>query len=199
MVLVTAALVLSGCGGSGDGGAAELAKQQELRAARAQAAQNARQGARIAALEHRLKNATKPPVESTSRPIPPNPATTGEAVGQVASTEAVSLEGLWKGEATISYDDGGSDPFEQTIQINSLAPGQVSGYSEAVQGKTTCHGPLTFHGVSEGWYRFAADEQNKAECIDSSEVELLQISPEVIEYRETTEVSLSSGSLRRVH
>jgi hypothetical protein len=200
LVLGTAAIALSACGGGseGDGGAAELAKQQELRAARAQAAQNARQSARIKALEHELKNANKPRVESTVAPAPSGAPPVEEAADSVATTEALSLEGLWKGEATISYDDGRSDPFEQTIQINSLVPGEVSGYSEAVQGKTTCHGPITLQGVSEGWYQFTADEQNKAECIDSSEVELLQVSPEVIEYRETTEVSFSSGTLRRV-
>jgi hypothetical protein len=106
--------------------------------------------------------------------------------------------GLWKGAATINYDEGGSDPFQQTIQIESLVPGDVSGYSEAVQGSTTCHGPIIFQGISEDWYRFGAEEQNKAECIDSSEVELLPVSPDVIEYRETTEVSLSTGTLQRV-
>jgi hypothetical protein len=112
--------------------------------------------------------------------------------------EEEPLSGLWKGEAVISYDSGKSDPFEQTIQIELLVPGQVAGYSEAVQGSTTCHGPITFEGISEGWYRFSSEEQNKAECIDSSEVELMPVSSDALEYRERTDVSLSTGTLKRV-
>lgn len=192
------AFAVSGCGSSSDG-ASEVAKQQELRAARAEAAQNARQSARIADLEKRLKHASRRQEGSQTRP----PRSEVEVPAGDTSTaappeEEMSLEGLWKGEAVINYDSGESDPFQQTIQLESLRPGEVSGYSEAVQGSTTCHGAITFEDVSEGWSRFSAEEQNKAECIDSSEVDLMPVSADTVEYRETTEVSLSTGTLHRV-
>jgi hypothetical protein len=199
VALAAAVLALSACGGSSNDGAAEVAKQAELKAARAQAAQNARQSARIVALERKLKHALKKPAEATAPPAataPVVPAT--EPAAAPPASDAAPLEGLWKGEAVITYDDGGSDPFQQTVQIESLVPGRVAGSSEAVQGSTTCHGPLTFQGISEGWYRFSAEEQNVAECIDSSVVELLPLPSGAIEYRETTEVSLSTGTLQRV-
>jgi hypothetical protein len=196
LVLVASAFALSACGGSNDEGAAEVARQQELRAARAQAAQNARQSGRIADLERKLQNTGKAGSESRTTQAPSSSGSV--PVGEQELPRQEPLTGLWKGGAVISYDDGGSDPFEQTIQIESLVPDEVSGYSEAVQGSTTCHGPITFQGISEDWYRFGAEEQNKAECIDSSEVELLPVSSDVIEYRETTEVSLSMGTLQRV-
>jgi hypothetical protein len=200
LALASAALALSACGGSSNDGAAEVAKQDELKAARAQAAQNARQSARIATLEHRLKHASRQRAESATGPAPTATAVPStEPTAAPSSSDAAPLQGLWKGEAVIAYDEGGSDPFEQTIEIDSLVPGQVSGSSEAVQGSTTCHGPITFEGMSEGWYRFSSEEQNKAECIDSSVVELLPISSDAIEYRETTEVSLSTGTLQRVN
>jgi len=196
--LTAVAFALSACGSSSDG-ASEVAKQEELRAARAQAAQNARQSARIADLERRLKHASKQQEATETRPSGPEvEAPAGDTSTAAPPEEAMSLEGLWKGEAVINYDSGESDSFQQTIQLESLVPGEVSGYSEAVQGSTTCHGAITFEGVSEGWYRFGADEQNKAECIDSSEVELLPVSADTVEYRERTEVSLSTGTLHRV-
>lgn len=199
-MVAAAALALSACGGSSGDGAAEVAKQQELRAARAQAAQNARQSARIATLERKLEHASKGRVESTTGPAPGAPAVPAtEPAAAPPASDAAPLEGLWKGEAVIAYDDGSSDPFEQTIEIDSLVPGHVAGYSEAVQGSTTCHGPVVFQGISEGWYRFSSDEQNKAECIDSSVVELLPGSAGVLEYRETTEASLSTGTLQRIN
>lgn len=199
MILAVAVFVLSACGGSSGDGAAEVARQAELKAARAQAAQNARQSARIATLERKLKHASKARVEARPDPAPTSPAIPVTEPAEAPSPGAAApLEGLWKGEAVIAYNEGGSDPFEQTIHIESLMPGQVSGSSEAVQGSTTCHGPITFQGISEGWYRFSAEEQNKAECIDSSVVELMPVSSGAIEYRETTDVSLSTGTLQRV-
>jgi hypothetical protein len=196
LTLVAAVFALSACGGSSGDGAAEVAKQDELRAARAEAAQNARQSARIASLEHKLKAAHDAQAESRNAPTPTVPA--GESPA-MPSDQAAPLEGLWKGEAVIAYNDGGSDPFEQTIHIDSLVPGQVSGSSEAVQGSTTCHGPITFQRMSQGWYSFSSEEQNKAECIDFSVVELMPVSSSALEYRETTEVSVSTGTLLRVN
>jgi hypothetical protein len=194
--MVTLVFALSACGGSSDDGAAEVARQQELQAARAQAAQNARQSGRIANLERRLHDAVKD--GSGSRTAQAPASRQYQPVGEQEPPAEEPLTGLWKGAAAIDYDEGRSDPFEQTIQIESLVPDEVSGYSEAVQGSTTCHGPITFQGISEGWYQFGAEEQNKTECIDSSEVELLPVSAAAIEYRETTEVSLSTGTLHRV-
>jgi hypothetical protein len=199
LALVAAAFTLSACGGSSSDGASEVAKQDELRAARAEAAQNARQSARIAGLEHKLEAADKAHAESRISPAPTSPTVPVTGSPARPSSEAAPLEGLWRGEAAIAYDDGGSDPFEQTIRIESLVPGQVSGSSEAVQGSTTCHGPITFQGMSQGWYRFSAEEQNKAECIDSSVVELMPVSSSAVEYREATEVSLSTGTLQRIN
>ncbi len=199
LTLVAAVFALSACGGSSGDGAAEVAKQDELRSARAEAAQNARQSARIASLEHKLKAAHDAHAESRNAPAQTSPTVPASESPATPSNEAAPLEGLWKGEAVITYNDGGSDPFEQTIHIDSLVPGQVSGSSEAIQGSTICHGPITLQGMSEGWYRFSSEEQNKAECIDSSVVELMPVSSSAIEYRETTEVSVSTGTLQRVN
>jgi hypothetical protein len=187
---LAAATALIGCGGSGDDGAAELAKQQELRAARAQAARDARQGAKIAELERRLDTANEgAPVSKDGST--PRPASAG-------SGEPPLLEGLWRGEAEIRYEDGKVDPFTQTIEIESLAVGSVSGYSEARQGSTTCHGPLTYEGFADGWHRFSSSEENTSECIDSSEVELEPDETGHLRYREVTDVSTSTGVLQRV-
>lgn len=186
---LVAGLVFYGCGGSDDSGAEQLAQQQELKAAREEAAQDARQSARIAELERRLKRAGRQTsVVETERVVPVTDPPDAED----------PLTGLWRGDAVIRYDSGESDPFEQTIEIDSLTLGAVSGFSEAHQGNTTCHGPLTYEGVSEGWHRFSADEQNTAECIDYSEVQLMPDSSGGLSYRETTDVSVSTGRLERV-
>ena len=194
VVLVAAAiaalLALQACGDSGEDGADRLAKQEELRVAREEAARDARQSLKIAELERRLKRAGRDPVAPGTEPdgtAPPAPVDGEEP-----------LVGLWKGEAVIEYDSGESDPFNQTVEIDSLTPGAVAGYSEARQGSTTCHGPLTYQGVSEGWYRFSAEERNIAECIDYSEVQLMPDASGALLYRETTDVSVSSGTLDRI-
>ena len=181
-------LALTACGGSSNDGAAELAKQQELQAAREQAAQDARQGARIDDLERKLERARSGGVASEP----------SSGAGDEPAGSAPSLVGLWKGEAVIDYDSGTSDPFNETIEIDALRLGGVSGYGEAHQGSTTCHGPLTLEGRSEGWYRFSAVERNVAECIDYSEVELVLDGSEAVRYRETTDVSVSTGTLNRI-
>lgn len=191
LAVLTVALALYGCGDSGGDGAEQLAKQQELRAAREEAAQDARQGAKIAELERRLKNANKRPAAP-----PPAPAPEGEVVVEPAGE--APLTGLWRGDATIRYESGKSDPFQQTVEIDSLVPGEVAGYSEALQNSTTCHGPITYQGVSEGWYRFSAEEQNVDECIDYSELALRPDSAGDLSYRETTDVSVSTGTLERI-
>lgn len=189
LAVLAAGFAGSGCGGSEGSGAEQLAKQQELRAAREEAAQDARQSARIAELERRLKGAgRRASAVKTERPVP----VTGP------SDVEGPLAGLWRGQAVIRYDSGESDPFEQTIEVHSLALGAVSGFSEAQQGDTTCHGPLTYEGVSEGWYRFSAEEENTAECIDHSEVKLMPDSSGGLSYRETTDVSVSTGRLERI-
>jgi type II secretory pathway pseudopilin PulG len=71
LVLVGSAFALSACGGSSDDGAAEVARQQELRVARAQAAQDARQSGRIADLERKLHNANKAGSEPRTTQAPP--------------------------------------------------------------------------------------------------------------------------------
>jgi hypothetical protein len=185
-------LALYGCGESGDDGAEQLAKQQELQAARAEAAQDARQGARIAELERRLKGANKRAIGSgTDSPE------TGPTVVEGPEGEA-PLTGLWRGDAVIRYESGKSDSFVQTIELDSLVPGEVAGYSEALQNSTTCHGPLTYQGASEGWHRFSAEEQNVNECIDYSELDLMLDASGDLLYRETTDVSVSAGTLDRI-
>ena len=188
-VALAAALALCSCGESGEGGAEQLAKQEELRAAREEASRDARQSARIAELERELKASSQPSSNPAGREG-------SVASGGPASTDA-SLSGLWTGDAVIRYDSGKSDPFTQTIRIDSLTPGVVAGYSEAHQGSTICHGPLVYQGPSKGWYRFSGEEQNTAECIDSSEVELMLDGSGGLNYRETTEVSVSTGRLER--
>lgn len=183
-------VAISGCGGSGDGkGAEQLAKQEELKAARQQAAQDARQSAKIAALERKLRRQKQRPV-----PMPQSQPAPVEEPVQVEEP----LVGLWKGEAVITYDSGEADPFNETIEIHSLVPGEVAGYGEAHQGSTTCHGPLTYQGTSDGWYHFSAEERNVAECIDYSQVDLMPDGSGGLSYRETTEVSVSTGSLEQV-
>jgi len=179
-----------GCGESGGDGAEQLAKQEELRAAREEAAQDARQSARIGELERRLKGADRRASDARSK------GTSTYPDAPVSAEEP--LMGLWKGEAVIRYDSGEADPFNETIEIDSLIPSEVAGYAEAHQGSTTCHGPLTYQGMSEGWYRFSAEERNVAECIDYSEVELMPEASGNLVYRETTDVSVSTGSLGRI-
>lgn len=189
MVLVFG-LALSACGGSSDTGAEELARQQEIQQARAQAAQDAKQSARIEALERRLrqrKRRAPEEVQHESAPAPSAPVAGGEGV-----------VGTWRGEAVINYEDGKSDPFFETVRIDSLIPGQLAGYAEAMQGSTTCHGPLTYQGMSEGWYSFSSEEENVAECIDFSQVELRREESGFVSYRETTDVSVSEGELEPV-
>lgn len=188
-------VLLVSCGGSGGDGAAALAKQQELQAAREQAAQDARQSARISELERKLKRAHRKRQEAPAGGGSGEAAVSASAEGDA---EAPSLVGLWKGEAVIEYESGEADPFNETIEISSLSPGEVSGYGEAHQGSTTCHGPLTLEEASGGSYRFSAVERNVAECIDYSEVELTLSGPETVSYRETTDVSVSTGTLTRV-
>lgn len=181
-------LALYGCGSSGDDGAEELARQQELRAAREEAAQDARQGARIAELERKLnRRQAEAPVRQGPEPVP------GAPVGAEDP-----LLGTWKGQVTINYDDGSADPFLQTLQIDSLVVGEVSGYTEALQRSTTCHGPITYLGTSAGWYRFSGTEENVAECIDYSELEVAPDGAGGLSYREVTEKSVSEGRLERV-
>jgi len=60
------AVLLTACGGSGDSGADELARQGELAEARKEAAQNARQNATIEQLEHRLHRLKTEGVETTT-------------------------------------------------------------------------------------------------------------------------------------
>jgi len=190
--VLVAGIALCACGGSNDTGAEQLAKQQELQAVREQAARDARQSAKIAELERRLKHhhaAARPSVEAAPAPAP-------EASAPAAAEAPPS--GVWRGEAVIEYDSGESAPFMQTVHLGSLEVGQVSGYSEALQGSTTCHGPLTYLGNSEGWYQFSSEEQNQAECIDSSTVELLLDGSGDLSYRETTGVSVSTGDLAPV-
>lgn len=189
------AVAVPGCG-SGEDGAGQLARQEELRAAREEAARDARQSTRIAELERKLRRADRQVPAAVAGPGPGS----SEAAAASESPETVGapLAGLWKGEAVIRYDSGESDPFRQTIEIDSLVPGEVVGYSEATQGSTTCHGPLTYEGVSGGWYQFSAEERNVAECIDFSEVELMPQASGDLVYRETTEVSVSNGTLVRV-
>jgi len=194
MVMVLG-MIGSGCG-SGEDGAGQLAKQEELRAAREEAAQDARQSTRIAELERKLEHANQ---SASATRMEPSSADTGASeASEIPENVEEPLVGLWKGEAVIRYDSGASDPFHQTIEIDSLTPGRVVGYSEANQGSTTCHGPLTYEGVSGGWYQFSAEERNVAECIDFSEVEVMPQASGDLVYRETTEVSVSSGRLRRV-
>lgn len=181
---------INGCGGSGnDHGAEQLAKQAELKAARQQAAQDARQSAKIAALERKLKRQRQQPV--------PTPGGQPAPVEEPVQVEE-PLVGLWKGEAVITYDSGEADPFNETLEIDSLVVGQVAGYGEAHQGSTTCHGPLTYRGRSGGWYHFSAVERNVAECIDYSQVDLVPDGSGGLSYREATEVSLSTGRLEQV-
>lgn len=189
LLVLVAGAGLYACGDSGDSGAEELAQQQELRAARAQAAEDARQTAKIGELERRLRKRHS----GQSASAPAAAPSTSISVGSDQSPL-----GLWNGEAVISYDDGKSDPFFQTIQIDSLRPGRRAGYSEAQQGSTTCHGPLTYQGAVDGWYSFSAAEQNVAECIDYSQLELRIDGSGGMEYRETTDVSVSEGQLQRV-
>ena len=194
LAVLAVGLALYGCGGSGDDGAEQLAKQQELRAAREEAAQDARQGARIAELERRLKNANK----RSATPVPAPAPVTDSSGGPTEPEGDAPLSGLWKGEATISYESGKSAPFQQTVEIDSLVLGEVAGYSEALQNSTTCHGPITYQGASEGWYRFSAEEQNVDECIDYSELALRPDAGGDLSYRETTDVSVSTGTLERI-
>jgi hypothetical protein len=187
LALSVVIFAICGCGGSEDHGAEQLAKQEELKAARQEAAQNARQSAKIASLERKLEGERRPAV----------PAPEAHPVEEPAQADE-PLVGLWRGEAVITYDSGEADPFNETIDINSLIPGQVAGYGEAHQGSTTCHGPLTYRGVSDGWYHFSAEERNVAECIDYSQVDLRPDGGGGLSYRETTEVSVSTGRLERV-
>jgi hypothetical protein len=104
--------------------------------------------------------------------------------------------GTWDGPAQITYDDGQTDSFTQTISIDSLAVGQQAGTSTAIQGDSTCTGPITLLSMRGTLYRFTYQETNIDECIDTSTLTLRQRG-EHLDYRERTETSISSGTLDR--
>lgn len=104
--------------------------------------------------------------------------------------------GTWSGPAQITYDDGQTDPFTQTVSINSLAEDQPAGTSTAVQGNSTCTGPMTLLSIRGTSYRFSYQETNTDECIDTS-VLTLRLKGSRLDYRERTEASISTGTLLR--
>lgn len=67
LAIALGASFLTGCGGSDDSGASELARQSELAEARREAAQNARQDATIKQLERRLGRLKREGGKATSQ------------------------------------------------------------------------------------------------------------------------------------
>jgi hypothetical protein len=111
-------------------------------------------------------------------------------------TSRYDVIGTWDGSAQITYDDGQTDSFTQTISIDSLAVGQQAGTSTAVQGDSTCTGPITLLSMRGTSYRFSYEETNTDECIDTSTI-TLRLNGDRLDYRERTEVSISAGALQR--
>jgi hypothetical protein len=110
---------LAACGGSSDSGAEELARQHELAAAKRQAAQDARQGARIKGLERELARAGH--------------STAGEASGSAdtqgeTTAEAPSL-GDWPGGSayTAILASLGSEEVARTEQAQASGRGLDAG------------------------------------------------------------------------
>src|SRR5215204_4238609 len=93
------AVIVLGCG-SGEDGAGQLAKQEELRAAREEAAQDARQSTKIAELERRLRHANRSAPATEADPGSARTSTLSEPT----ENDDEPLAGLWKGEAVIRYD-----------------------------------------------------------------------------------------------
>lgn len=104
--------------------------------------------------------------------------------------------GSWSGDAQISYESGEVATFEQTIKIDSLRVGEVAGASTAVQGASTCTGPITLTGIKGQKYTFSYAETNTEECIDSSTMTLRR-EGDLLNYKETTDTSVSSALLPR--
>jgi hypothetical protein len=63
-------VALPACGSSENGGSDELARQHELAAARRQAAQDARQGARLQGLERQLRRSGQTPTSAPPAQVP---------------------------------------------------------------------------------------------------------------------------------
>lgn len=144
---------------------------------------------------------TPAPAASTlpGQPASDQPGESGEperSNGGHAQAGDPGLVGSWSGNAQISYDDGGVDSFEQTITIDSLEVGEVAGTSTAVQGASTCTGPITLTTIKGRKYTFSYTETNTEECIDSSTLTLRR-EGDLLDYSETTDTSLSSALLPR--
>lgn len=78
-------LALAGCGGDGESGSEELARQHEIASARQQAAQDARQAERVKQLEREvssLKRGARPDAATTTESVPePGPEPTATSLG----------------------------------------------------------------------------------------------------------------------
>lgn len=113
-----------------------------------------------------------------------------------SGTSEYDVLGTWSGQAQITYDNGQTDPFTQTVSINSLVEDQQAGTSTAVQGDSTCTGPITLLSTRGASYRFSYQETNTDECIDTSTL-TLRLKGDRLRYRERTETSISTGELLR--
>jgi hypothetical protein len=130
LTLLSAALLsAAGCGGSDDSGAEDLARQHELSAARHQAAQDARQSARIKQLEGELEHtqrggsaAVAEPPAAAEDPINSTAEWPGESGYTVIlaslESEAAALEG--RREAIADGLDAG---ILYSSEFSSLQPG----------------------------------------------------------------------------
>lgn len=103
-LIICAGLLISGCGDSGDSGASELAKQQELAEARKEAAQDARQSARIKDLQRQLDDSDKPdevtPVAVPDDPPSAPPEETGDLGDWPGGSGYSAMLGAFSSEAS---------------------------------------------------------------------------------------------------
>lgn len=175
-VFALGGLLLCACGGSGESGASQLARQRELAEARKEAAQNARQSAHIKDLERELKSISKEHEHPDQ--VEPDPAATVPATADSSAGEQGSNLGDWPGGsgftailASLSTEaDAASTQAEATARgldagvlyssnFSSLRPGYwvvFSGVFPDASGASTRASRAHELGYSDAYPRFVA-------------------------------------------
>jgi hypothetical protein len=165
-VLASAVVVVSGCGESSDSGAGELARQQELRAARHEAAQDARQNAKIEDLERQLRRDRRDSSTLSASTSEQEESTSGNEVGDwpggsaytaiLASLESQVDARAFQQQATASGLDAG---VLYSSAFSSLRPG----YWVVFSGSFTSESEAADRakraqdlGISDAYPRFVA-------------------------------------------
>jgi hypothetical protein len=161
---------LTGCGSSDDSGAGELARQQELAAARRQAAEDAQQSAHIEELERKLKGVKRGSSQDqspTTAAAPPSSSTAttpslGDWPGGAGYTvilASVSSEAEARSTQQEASGRGLDAGLLYSSNFNSLRPGYwvvFSGFFSTEQETVARTSRAQELGYSDAYARFVA-------------------------------------------